>query len=384
MLRALTRGLGYLLGIRAADHERIPFDHGVFCVGRNALVRSCTSAHGGDTPRVRITMKSATYAEIGEIFETHDSFAVVSHVRPDGDAIGSILALGHSLEQKGKSVRYLNEDGCPESLQFLPGSEKVEKSSEVGLVDAEVAIFLDTAAHARVGESSLRAVEGAKILVNIDHHLSNPGYGDLNLIDACSPATGQIIYELLVAIDYPISHISRDSIYVATSTDTGSFQYSGTTQRTYEMAADLVSRGLNVGEINRLTYDNQPYRKVELMRSLLNTLERSDEGKLVWWDLRETTKTQLGLVDDDTEGMIDFIRSVQGVIVAVFFEELEGGKIRVSMRSKDERINASHLCASFGGGGHALAAGIRMAGPLEIARDRVLGEVRKAFREVGV
>jgi phosphoesterase RecJ-like protein len=129
-------------------------------------------------------MKSATYAEIGEIFETHDSFAVVSHVRPDGDAIGSILALGHSLEQKGKSVRYLNEDGCPESLQFLPGSEKVEKSSEVGLVDAEVAIFLDTAAHARVGESSLRAVEGAKILVNIDHHLSNPGYGDLNLIDA--------------------------------------------------------------------------------------------------------------------------------------------------------------------------------------------------------
>ncbi|MFT6181035.1 MAG: phosphoesterase RecJ-like protein [Akkermansiaceae bacterium] len=328
--------------------------------------------------------ENATFAQIGEAFEAHQSFAVVSHVRPDGDAIGSILALGHALEQMGKSVRYLNNDGCPESLAFLPGSEKVEVSSEAKDVDIEVAITLDTAAHARVGEGSLEAMKDAKMIINIDHHISNPGYGDLNYIDSNSPATGQIIYDLLMALDLPISEITRDSIYVAVSTDTGSFQYPGTTQRTYEMAADLVARGLNVGEINQLTYDNQPFRRVELMRSLLNTLDRSDEGRLVWWDLTMATKTELSLIDDDTEGMIDFIRAVRGVVVAVFFEDLDGGKVRVSMRSKDRRINASDICGAFGGGGHALAAGIRMAGPIREAREKVLTEIRSALTREGL
>ncbi|MDB4418546.1 bifunctional oligoribonuclease/PAP phosphatase NrnA, partial [Akkermansiaceae bacterium] len=312
------------------------------------------------------------------------SFVVVSHVRPDGDAIGSILALGHALEKLGKSVRYLNNDGCPPSLNFLPGSRKVEVSKEVGVLDVEVAFTLDTAAHSRIGEGSLEAIKNTKLLINIDHHISNPGYGDLNYIDSKSPATGQIIYELLIALNLPISEISRDSIYVAVSTDTGSFQYPGTTQRTYEMAADLVGRGLNVGQINQLTYDNQPYRKVELMRALLNSLDRSQDGLLVWWDLQMETKTKLGLVDDDTEGMIDFIRSVQGVVVAVFFEDLEGGKVRVSMRSKDSRVNASEICGVFGGGGHSLAAGIRMAGPLEDAREKVLVEIRESIKRAGI
>lgn len=328
--------------------------------------------------------KNATFFEIGKAIEDHDSFAVVSHVRPDGDAIGSILALGHALEQLGKSVRYLNNDGCPQSLRFLPGSEKVEVSGEVGVLDVEVAITLDTAAQVRIGEGSLEAIQNAKLLINIDHHISNPSYGDLNYIDSNSPATGQIIYELLTELSLPISEISRDSIYVAVSTDTGSFQYPGTTQRTYEMAADLVGQGLDVGEINQLTYDNQPYRKVELMRALLNTLDRSDDGRLVWWDLRMETKNELGLVDDDTEGMIDFIRSVQGVLVAVFFEDLDGGKVRVSMRSKDTRVNASVICGVFGGGGHSLAAGIRMPGPLEDARNKVLEEIRESIRRAGI
>ncbi len=328
--------------------------------------------------------ENSTFAEIGEAFKAHNSFAVVSHVRPDGDAIGSILALGHALEQMGKSVRYLNNDGCPESLAFLPGSEKVEVSSEAKDVDVEVAITLDTAAHSRVGEGSLEAIKDAKLIINIDHHVSNPGYGDLNYIDSNSPATGQIIYDLLMALDLPISEITRDSIYVAVSTDTGSFQYSGTTQRTYEMAADLVARGLDVGKINELTYDSQPYRKVELMRALLNTLDRSDEGKLVWWDLSLETKNELGLVDDDTEGMIDFIRAVQGVLVAVFFEDLDGGKVRVSMRSKDRRLNASEICGVFGGGGHALAAGIRMSGPISDAREKVLAEIRGRMKSEGL
>lgn len=327
---------------------------------------------------------NATFSEIGKAIADHNSFAVVSHVRPDGDAIGSVLALGHALEQLGKSVRYLNNDGCPKSLEFLPGSEKVEISGEVGVLEVEVAITLDTAAHMRIGEGSLEAIKNAKLLINIDHHISNPGYGDLSYVDPNSPATGQIIYELLISLGLPVSRISRDSIYVAVSTDTGSFQYPGTTQRTYEMAADLVGRGLNVGEINQLIYDNQPYRRVELMRALLNTLDRSDDGLIVWWDLPMATKNELELLDDDSEGLIDFIRSVHGVVVAVFFEDLDGGKVRVSMRSKDARVNASEICGVFGGGGHALAAGIRMPGPLDETREKVLAVIRESLKRAGI
>ncbi|MDB4322931.1 DHH family phosphoesterase, partial [Akkermansiaceae bacterium] len=122
----------------------------------------------------------ATFEEIGQVLRDHDSFVVASHVRPDGDAIGSILALGHALEGIGKRVRYLNEDGCPESLAFLPGSEKVEVSSQAGAVDVEIAICLDTAAHSRVGPVTLEIVNSAKMIINIDHHISNPGYGKLN------------------------------------------------------------------------------------------------------------------------------------------------------------------------------------------------------------
>lgn len=319
--------------------------------------------------------ENAIFDQLGEVFRNHETFAIISHVRPDGDAIGSILALGHALEQIGKSVRYLNQDGCPESLKFLPGSEKVEVSSEAGELQVEVAICLDTAARDRVGNDSLKVVEAAKTVVNIDHHVSNPGYGDFNYVDDSYPATGQIIYDILRYLDLPISETSRDSIYVATSTDTGSFQYPGTTQATYEMAADLVLRGLNVGEINSLTYDNHPYRRVELMRALLNTLEMADHAKVAWWHLTNETKDTLSLIDDDSEGMIDIIRGIQGVIVAVFFEELDKDKIRVSMRSKDKRINCAEVCGRFGGGGHALAAGIRMPGPLSDAKTKVLSEI---------
>ena len=328
---------------------------------------------------------NSTFDEIGQVLRDHETFAVISHVRPDGDAIGSILALGHALEQIGKKVRFLNQDGCPESLRFLPGSEKVEVTSEAssnGIVQVEVAICLDTAARGRVGDDSLQVVEAAANVINIDHHVSNPGYGDLNYVDDSYPATGQIIYDLLKHLDLPISEISRDSIYVATSTDTGSFQYPSTTQATYEMAADLVSRGLNIGEINSLTYDNHPYRRVELMRALLNTLERSEDGRVSWWHLTNETKDELSLIDDDTEGMIDIIRAIQGVIIAVFFEELPEDKIRVSMRSKDKRINCSEVCGIFGGGGHALAAGIRMPGPLSIAREKVLTQIQSELSNI--
>lgn len=148
------------------------------------------------------------------------------------------------------------------------------------------------------------------------------------------------------------------------------------------MAADLVRRGVDVGTINSMTYDDHPYRRLELMRSLLNTLERSSDGILAHWELREQTRRDLALRPEDSEGLIDVIRAIRGVRLAVFFEELPDGKVRVSMRSKDRALDVCRIAMEFGGGGHALAAGIRMKGPLEEAKGRVLTAIRRRIDEV--
>lgn len=327
------------------------------------------------------TQDNATVDQIGEILRSHQSFVLLSHVRPDGDAIGSQLALGFSLMAMGKSVRLVNEDGLPENLAFLPGSDRIETPPAEPL-DVEVAIALDTATKPRLGDGALHAASKAKVWLNIDHHVSNPKYGDFNFIDSTSPATGQILYDLITQLGMPLPPETCDAIYVAVSTDTGSFQYPSTTAKTYEMAADLTRRGVNVGEINSKTYDDHPYRRLELMRALLNTLERSEDGVLAHWELRDQTRIDLALRPEDSEGLIDVIRAIRGVQLAVFFEELEGGKIRVSMRSKDKRLDVCKIALEFGGGGHALAAGIRMKGPLEEAKALVLAAIRKRIDEV--
>jgi len=324
---------------------------------------------------------NATFAQIGEVLRSHHSFVILSHVRPDGDAIGSQLALGFALMAMGKSVRLINEDGLPESLAFLPGAGRIEMPPAEPL-DAEVAIALDTATKPRLGDAALHAASKAEIWLNIDHHVSNPKYGDLNLIDATSPATGQILYDLITTLDLPLPAETRDALYVAVSTDTGSFQYPSTTAKTYDMAADLIRRGVDVGTINSQTYDELPYRRLELMRALLDTLERTPDGLVVHWTLREQTRIDLALRPEDSEGLIDVIRAIRGVQLAVFFEELPDGRIRVSMRSKDRRLDVCKIATQFGGGGHALAAGIRMPGPLEEAKSLVLAAIRRRVEDV--
>ena len=321
-----------------------------------------------------MSSENVSIETLGEIFRKNQTFALMSHMRPDGDAIGSQLALGLALEAIGKTVYYWNEDGLPENLGFLPCSEKISRPpTEAPQID--VAIALDTATKVRLGENNVLAAAKAALWVNIDHHISNPRYGDVNYVDGTSPATGQIIYEIIKALDLPIIEGTRDAIYVAVSTDTGSFQYDSTTASTYRMAADLMDRGLAVGDINAKIYDSHPYRRIELMRALLNTLELTSDGKVAHWEMLDQWRIDLALRPEDSEGLIDMIRAIRGVQVAVFFEELPEGKVRVSMRSKDRSVNVCEIAAQFGGGGHALAAGIRMSGPISAAKEKVLSAI---------
>ena len=324
-------------------------------------------------------MKTNTsLADIADILRTRDNFVVMSHVRPDGDAFGCTLAMTLCLQQLGKTVTAWNEDGMLDKFRYLPGAGLIQSPPSEPR-EFDVAIALDTAVWNRVG-ACLPAVK-AKTWINIDHHITNDGYGDFAHIDASAPATGQILFELFRSNDLPLTYEMADNLFVAISTDTGSFQYPSTTARTYEIGAELVRCGVNVGALSQKMYESYPRRRLELLRSLLNVLRFSANDRIASFALTQVTSTALGAMPEDNEGLIDNIRAIEGVIVAAFFEELPDEKVRISLRSKDPKIDVSKICGIFGGGGHTLAAGARVKGSLSDVEERVLAAITDEFSD---
>lgn len=316
------------------------------------------------------SMTLASFKEIGGVLRAQQRFAILSHVRPDGDALGSQLALALSLEQLGKDVTVWNEDGLLEKYSFLPGGARLTRPPSEPQ-DFDVAIALDTATQSRLGTAG-ESIRLAKTWINIDHHPSNPGYGDLVHIDPASPATGQILFELIQSEKLPMDRAIAENLFVAISTDTGSFQYPNTTARTFEIGAELLRCGVEVGRVSQLLYENYPRRRTELLRELLGTMRFEAAGKIASFSLSLKVAAELQVKPEDNEGLIDHLRAIQGVIVAVFFEELADGKARVSMRSKSEEVDVSAICQKFGGGGHKLAAGTRVRGTLPEVEQKIL------------
>jgi phosphoesterase RecJ-like protein len=317
-------------------------------------------------------VSAAKFEQIGQALRAHQTFVVLSHVRPDGDALGSQLALGLSLRQLGKDVRIWNEEGMLEKYSFLPHADLLTKPPTEPQ-DVDVAVALDTAIQNRLG-TTVASIKSAKLWINIDHHPSNPGYGDLVYIDPNAPATGEILFELIKDQKLPIDRAIAENLFVAISTDTGSFQYPNTTARTFEIAAELVRAGIDVGRVSQLIYENYPRRRVELLRDLLGTMRFDANDRIASFKLSLATAKKLGVLPEDNEGLIDHLRAIRGVIVAIFFEELSDGKVRVSMRSKSEKVNVCAICEKFGGGGHVLAAGARVRGTLEEVEKKILEE----------
>jgi len=318
-------------------------------------------------------MTLAMFKEIGQILRAHQRFAILGHVRPDGDALGSQLALALSLQALGKEVRVWNEDGMLEKYSFLPRAELLTKPPSTPEA-FDVAVALDTAIQNRLG-TALGAVRSAKIWINIDHHQSNPGYGDLVHIDTSAPATAEIIFRLIKTQGLPLDRDIAENLYAAISTDTGSFQYPKTSAHTFEIAAELIRTGIDVGRLSQLLYENYPRRRLELLRELLRNMRFQQDDHVASFSLSLKAAAELGVLPEDNEGLIDHLRAVRGVIVAVFFEELSDGKVRVSMRSKIDAVDACAICQKFGGGGHTLAAGARVRGTLSEVEERVLAEV---------
>jgi phosphoesterase RecJ-like protein len=258
-----------------------------------------------------------------------------------------------------------------EKVRYLPASDLVELPPEHGKHDFDVFLALDTSTKERLGRV-LKATGNVTTWINIDHHVSNHRYGDLNYIDDGAPATGQILYDYFRETGAPITPAMADNLYAAVSTDTGSFQYDKTSPDTFRLAADLVEKGVNVPELSRKMYDSYPRRRLELLKALLNSARFDCDDRVASFSLSLETAKNLAVLPEDNEGLIDHLRAVEGVQVAVFFEELPENKVRVSMRSKEPRFDVCKICGLFGGGGHPQAAGARLVGPLESAEEKVL------------
>lgn len=282
------------------------------------------------------------------------------HINPDGDTLGCMLALGMALERRGKSVTLLSSDGVPPILAFLPGVEKVQTTTSRR--DFDLAIVVDAGEIARVGVNR-ETMESAPRLMDIDHHVTPGAFGQIRLLDAKAAATGEIIYDLLGSLSTEITPDIAQCLLCALLTDTGSFRFMNVTPRTMAMAGDLIAAGGSPNEIAEWVFENKPFAAQKMLGRALESLAVSEDGKIVWAYVTMQDFANLGATDADTEGVVNAVRAVRGAEVALFLREMPSGKLRVSLRARDP-YDVATVAMKFNGGGHRLAAGCTLEGPL--------------------
>jgi bifunctional oligoribonuclease and PAP phosphatase NrnA len=304
------------------------------------------------------------------------SVCVVGHVRPDGDCIGSQLGLALALGNEGKKVTCWNEDGMPDKLAFLDPDHLLQRPKSGQKFDCVIAG--DCASIERLGAAA-KCIGERKLFINIDHHESNTRYADINWIVPRQPSTGELIYRLLRAANWAVTPPIADCLFTAVSTDTGSFQYPSTRPNTLYVAGKLVERGANLARVCHEVYQSFPLPRVRLLQRVYNHFKLTHDNEIAYFWLKKEDYGRTGAEPDDSEGLIDHLRSIEPVMIACIFEEVEPGLVRISLRSKSDRVNVSDIAEQFGGGGHPAAAGARILGrPLSVQR-RVINALRKAL-----
>lgn len=306
--------------------------------------------------------------EVLKQIERRERFVLTSHARPDGDAIGSVLACSQILRDMGKEAQVVLADGVPRIYQNLPFTDTVLETTAInGGYEAAIVLECDSIQRTRVAGLE------RQFLISIDHHLTGRPFAHVNWIDPSACATGELIYRLARQAGVPISPEVATCLYTAVMTDTGSFMFQGTNQHTFALARELVLAGADPATCARNIYFSHRTAKMRLLGAALSNLHR--EGQLVWiWVTRDQME-KAGAVDEDCEGLVNYALAIQGVEVAAFFRELADGRYRVSLRSKGLH-NVAAVAERFGGGGHQCASGCSLDGPLSVAITRVLAQLR--------
>jgi phosphoesterase RecJ-like protein len=306
-------------------------------------------------------------------FRAHPHFLLTSHSRPDGDAIGSVLALAEVLDQLGRKVDIVLADSIPSTYRELPNLHRIHHAPSADDVDPSrtaPAILLECDGIARTG---LLGLEG-RTLINIDHHASGRPFASVNWIDEHACAVAAMIYRIAVTANLNITPSMATCLYAAILSDTGSFQYSSTTADTFALVHHLAARGANPSQIARDIYLSNPASKIRLLGIALSNLQT--DGDLAWTWVTSEDMDRIGAVAEDCEGVVNYLISIAGVECAVFLREVaDASQFRLSIRSKG-KIDVAQIAEHFGGGGHRNASGCTLDGPLEVATGRILTELR--------
>jgi phosphoesterase RecJ-like protein len=296
----------------------------------------------------------------------HQEFLVTSHARPDGDAIGSVLAMRELLRALGKKVDAVMSDPVPVIYQPLPFADQIRQARTVnGRYQAAIILECDTVQ--RTGIEGIDCPD--RVLVNIDHHNSAKPFADINWIkrDAC--ATAEMVYELIRAAQVPLTPEMATCLYTAVLTDTGSFCFNGTNEHTFALAEELVRAGADPARIAHNVYFANPESKMRLLGEALHTMQR--RGSLMWMHVTQRHMQETNAREEDCEGLVNYALGIDGIETALFFRELPDHRFRVSLRSKG-KIDVACIAEKFGGGGHRCASGCSIAGPLERAVDQIV------------
>jgi len=313
-----------------------------------------------------------------EVMAQAERIVLITHCNPDGDGIGSQQALYEVLTAAGKQVRMHNRDGVPRIYQFLEYADKVSQGDWDETQTADLIIALDCGAFGRLGMPE-SFFTGAT-LVNIDHHASNKRFGDINLVDARYCATGAMIYDLMLAMNVSLNEASASAIYASVITDTASFRLASATPSVYRLAAILVEAGAKPWPISVSIYESRSLAGMQMMTACLGTLEIKNKGQSAWIYVNQDIYNDTGADVEDTEGLIDYARSIDGVEIAVFMrvDELDNSRWKVSFRGKTW-ANVGDLAATLGGGGHAYAAGCVLQGSMQQVCEQIQQAVNKVL-----
>ncbi len=302
------------------------------------------------------------------------SVLISTHKSPDGDALGSQLGLMLALEKMGKTVVAHNLDPVPEIYRFLPQNGRIRVGKPVqGRYDAFIVVDSDPP---RTG--LFDKTYPADVLINIDHHVTNPLAWPLTWLDSAASATGEMVYGLIQELGVRTDRDIALCLYTAIFTDTGSFRYSNTTPESMKIAATLLETGADPWLVTENVYESFSYPRLKLLGTVIADMERSADGRTAWVVVTDELYRRTNTTAEDTDNFVNFVRSVKGVEVAVLFRQTGNAQYKISLRSKG-RVDLSRLAQSFGGGGHKNAAGGVLDGTLEEVKKRVLGDVEKTI-----
>lgn len=312
----------------------------------------------------------STLDNILEEIKKAETIVILTHENPDGDAIGTALALYHSLQQMGKNPDVIIPE-YPRIFAFLPKTDEIKKESAVEKYDLAISVDCATI---KMLNGFANYFENAKVRISIDHHSTNTMFGDLNYVSPDAPACAQVLLGILEYFNVEVTKDIGTCILTGIITDTGGFKYSGVTSETFQFVAGLMEKGINVSKVYRKVLQTKTRANFELTRLAADRLEFFEDGKVAFTYITKEDEEKVNAGSGDHEGIVETGRDIEGVEVSIFIRETEKG-CKVSMRS-NEYVNVSDVCLLLGGGGHIHAAGVSMQCSIEQAKEKILRQIK--------